>query len=86
MSYEFSYERGRLPDAKWTQQAETVGFLEFPKSHENRARLVCRRPSTCYMSARNTLYYSSPFKRSKARDAFHVITARRRRNFGTCNG
>lgn len=59
------------------------GSLEIPKSH-CRARPMCRRPSTRYVSARNTLYYSSPFKRSKARDVFSVITARRRReNFGT---
>lgn len=63
------------------------GSLEIPKSH-CRARPMCRRPSTRYVSARNTLYYLSPFKRSKARDnVFPVITARRRReNFGTRDG
>lgn len=62
------------------------GSLEIPKSY-CRARPMCRRPSTRYVSARNTLYYSSPFKRSKARDVFPVITARRRReNFGTRDG
>lgn len=62
------------------------GSLEIPKSH-CRARPMCRRPSTRYVSARNTLYYSSPFKRSEARDVFPVITARRRReNFGARDG
>lgn len=46
--------------------------------------LVCRPPlTTCYASTRNTLYYSSPFKRSKARDVFPRYY---RGNFGTWHG
>lgn len=58
--------------------------FEIPPGMEH---VLVDQPLTCYASTHNTLYYSSPFKRSKARDVFpRYYRGGRRGNFGTWHG